>query len=77
MRYPELTQYVTPESLIPELLNYTARLANELDLRDAEQSNIVFAQVFNSAGVTDIWTGTQAEYDALTPDETTLYVIVG
>lgn len=27
-------------------------------------------------GITKIWTGTQAQYDALTPSDDTLYVIV-
>lgn len=29
-----------------------------------------------NGGITKIWTGTQAEYDALTPANDTLYIIV-
>jgi hypothetical protein len=31
----------------------------------------------NTAGITDIWSGTQSAYDALTPDANTLYLITG
>ncbi len=31
----------------------------------------------NSAGITDIVRMTQAEYDAITPDENILYIIIG
>ncbi len=29
-----------------------------------------------TGGITKIWTGTQAQYDALTPADDTLYIIV-
>ena len=34
------------------------------------------AAIAAAGGITTWWTGTQAEYDALTPDEDTLYVVV-
>ena len=33
--------------------------------------------VTNTGGITDFWTGTQAAYDALTPDPNTIYFISG
>jgi hypothetical protein len=41
---------------------------------DAELSSAVAAKI-DGDGITDIVALTQAEYDALTPDATTLYVV--
>jgi hypothetical protein len=54
----------------------TAADNDEGDFATAAQGALADTAVQNVQGVTGIWQGTQAEYDALTPDPNTLYFIV-
>jgi hypothetical protein len=54
-----------------------ADLGSQSLATDAELSSAVADKVASDGSVTDVVEVTQAEYDALTPDATTLYVIVG
>jgi hypothetical protein len=52
-----------------------ADLAGESLATDAELSSAVATKI-DGDGITDIVALTQAAYDALTPDATTLYVVI-
>ena len=54
-----------------------ADLGSQSLATDAEVTAAVADKVASDGSVTDVVEVTQAEYDALTPDATTLYVIVG
>jgi len=46
------------------------------EIVDNDESLVRSAANPVTGGITKIWTGTQAEYDALTPADDTLYIIV-
>lgn len=54
-----------------------ADLAGQSLATDAEVSSAVSTKISGDGSITSIVEVTQAEYNALTPDANTLYVIIG
>ena len=54
-----------------------ADLASQSLATDSELSSAVADKIVGDGTITNVIEVTQAAYDALTPDATTLYVIVG
>lgn len=60
---------------IGNIKDKTTEIESKASLEDLE--NIDLSNYVQGTGITSIVKLTQAEYDALTPVETTLYIIVG
>lgn len=64
------------KTILNKAYAYARRLTNSLRAEQSE-SNVDLSNYITGTGVTSIVKLTQAEYDALTPVATTLYIIVG
>lgn len=64
----DLTNYYTKAEL-DTTEETISRALNDLNTR-------LSSTITSSQGITNIWKGTQAEYDQLTPDNNTIYIII-
>lgn len=64
----DLTNYYTKTEL-DTTEETISRALNDLNTR-------LSSTITSSQGITSIWKGTQAEYDQLTPDNNTIYIII-
>ena len=69
------------EEVSTEVINVTPEIVEINVIETLQQVTVqvrlVTLEDLNSAGIKDLWTGTQTEYDALSPNPDVLYFIHG